>query len=195
MKQECRPGARASTYSRGSVMAAQGAARAIVGLGANLGDAPAQLRVAVRGLARHGRIVRVSSLYRTQPVGGPPQPDFSNAVCVLEAGGTSRELLRQLQRMELEMGRVRAERYGSRTIDLDLLDFAGEVRNDPDLVLPHPEIARRAFVLVPLGEVAPKWRHPVLHRTALELLAAVPGSRSVRRIGPLLPAGPDENDG
>lgn len=163
-----------------------GAARAIVGLGANLGDAPGQLRAAVRGLARYGRIVRVSSLYRTEPLGGPPQPDFSNAVCVLEAGGTSRELLRRLQRVEEEMGRVRAERYGPRTIDLDLLDFAGEVRNDPDLVLPHPEMARRAFVLVPLGEAAPEWRHPVLHRTALELLASLADARSVRRVGPLL---------
>ena len=166
-------------------MATEGAARAIVGLGANLGDAPGQLLTAVHSLARHARVVGVSSLYRTAPVGGPPQPDFSNAVCVLETGGTAHELLRRLQRVELELGRVRAERYGPRTIDLDLLDFAGEVRNDPDLVLPHPEIARRAFVLVPLGEAAPEWRHPLLHRTAHELLAALPDAGSVRRIGPL----------
>ncbi|HEX8670828.1 MAG TPA: 2-amino-4-hydroxy-6-hydroxymethyldihydropteridine diphosphokinase [Longimicrobium sp.] len=172
-----------------------GAARAIVGLGANLGDAPGQLRAAVLSLAMHARVVRVSSLYRTEPVGGPPQPDFSNAVCVLEAGGTAHELLRLLQWVELEMGRVRAERYGPRTIDLDLLDFAGEVRNDPGLVLPHPEIERRAFVLVPLAEAAPEWRHPVLHRTARELLAALPGAHSVRRTGPLLPGGPGELDG
>jgi len=182
-----------STESRGSGMD-RGAARAIVGLGANLGDAPGQLRAAVRSLARHGRIVRVSSLYRTAPVGGPPQPDFSNAVCVLEAGGTAHELLRRLQAVEMELGRVRAERYGPRTIDLDLLDFAGEVRNDPGLVLPHPEIERRAFVLVPLAEAAPEWRHPVLRRTALELLAALPEAHSVRRIGPLLPGGPDGPD-
>jgi 2-amino-4-hydroxy-6-hydroxymethyldihydropteridine diphosphokinase len=174
---------------------AQGAARAIVGLGANLGDAPGQLRAAVRSLAGWARVVRVSSLYRTEPVGGPPQPDFSNAVCVLEAGGTPHQLLRRLQRVELELGRVRAERYGPRTIDLDLLDFAGEVRNDPGLVLPHPEIARRAFVLVPLGEAAPEWRHPVLHRTALELLAALPDARSVRRVGELLPGGRVETAG
>jgi 2-amino-4-hydroxy-6-hydroxymethyldihydropteridine diphosphokinase len=165
------------------------AARAIVGLGANLGDAPGQLRAAVHSLAREARIVRVSSLYRTEPVGGPPQPDFANAVCVLEAGGTSHELLRRLQRVELELGRVRAERYGPRTIDLDLLDFAGEVRNDPALVLPHPEMARRAFVLVPLAEAAPEWRHPVLRRTALELLAALPDALSVARVGELLPGG------
>ena len=173
----------------------RGAAHAVVGLGANLGDAPGQLRAAVRSLARHARVVRVSSLYQTEPVGGPPQPDFSNAVCVLEAGGTSRELLRQLQRVELELGRVRAEWHGPRTIDLDLLDFAGELRNDSDLVLPHPEMARRAFVLVPLAEAAPEWRHAVLHRTALELLAALPDARSVRRIGPLLPGGPDGTGG
>lgn len=175
-------------------MATEGAARAIVGLGANLGDAPGQLRAAVCSLARHARVVGVSSLYRTAPVGGPPQPDFSNAVCVLETGGTAHELLRRLQRVELELGRVRAERYGPRTIDLDLLDFAGEVRNDPELVLPHPEIARRAFVLVPLAEAAPGWRHPVLHRTAHELLAVLSGAHSVRRMGPLLPGGPDELD-
>ncbi|HEX8209451.1 MAG TPA: 2-amino-4-hydroxy-6-hydroxymethyldihydropteridine diphosphokinase [Longimicrobium sp.] len=176
-------------------MAADVAARAIVGLGANLGDAPGQLRAALRSLARYGRVVRLSSLYRTEPVGGPPQPDFSNAVCVVEAAGTAHELLRRLQGVELELGRVRAERYGPRTIDLDLLDFAGEVRNDRELVLPHPELERRAFVLVPLAEAAPEWRHPVLHRTALELLAALPEAHRVRRIGPLLPGGPGVPDG
>jgi 2-amino-4-hydroxy-6-hydroxymethyldihydropteridine diphosphokinase len=157
----------------------------LLGLGANLGDPAAQLEEALRSLGESMRITGVSSAYRTQPVGFLEQPDFLNAVCRVEWEGTAAELLALTQRIEHRLGRVRSVRNAPRSIDIDLLDFGGLVLETEGLRLPHPGIPRRAFVLTPLAELAPDWRHPELDLTAGELLDAAGPLERVERVGPL----------
>jgi 2-amino-4-hydroxy-6-hydroxymethyldihydropteridine diphosphokinase len=126
--------------------------------------------------------VRISSFYRTDPVGRTDQPDFENAVAEVSWSGTPRALLSALKRIEKRLGRVDRGVNGPREIDLDILDFGGIVRAGPDPILPHPRIAERRFVLAPLAEIAPAWRHPVTGRSAEELLAAVPIRPGARRM-------------
>lgn len=135
--------------------------RAFVGLGANVGDRLGNLRRAVRALrAREGiDVLATSGAYETDPI-GPGQPDFLNAVAEIETDRAAEELLRIFREIETELGRVQRERWGPREIDLDLLVY-GELQLDTDeLVVPHPQIATRAFVLVPLVEIAPALEIP-----------------------------------
>jgi len=145
---------------------------AYVGLGSNLGDRRANLRAALRLLSRHGRvsIAAVSGFYETEPVGGPPQPDFLNAVAALETNLTPPALLRVLQGVESRLGRRRTVRWGPRSIDLDLLLYEERVVEAPGLSVPHPRMHERLFVLEPLCEIAPGAIHPVLRKTVAELL-------------------------
>lgn len=131
---------------------------AYVGLGANLGDPAAQLRAALDAMARlpDTRVVTTSRFYRSAPMGPPGQPDYCNAACQLDTALTPRALLDALIAIERAAGRVRgAERWGPRRLDLDLLHVEGVEMNEPGLHLPHPGIAKRNFVLVPLAELAP----------------------------------------
>jgi 2-amino-4-hydroxy-6-hydroxymethyldihydropteridine diphosphokinase len=146
---------------------------AYVGLGANLGDPEGQLREALRRLndAPEVEVTRVSAFYRTPPLGPPDQPWYVNAAARLRTRLGPDELLGLLQQVETALGRVRGERWGPRRLDLDLLLYNGEVIFAPDLVVPHPEMHRRGFVLVPLAEIAPQAWHPVLHQSAGDLLA------------------------
>ena len=140
--------------------------RAFLGLGSNLGDRLGHLSRAVELLRERGAEVRRSSrIYETTPVGGPDQPDYLNAVLLVEWPGTARELLEAALAVEEAMGRVRAERWGPRDIDVDLLAFGDERIDEPDLVVPHPRMHERGFVLVPLLE--------------LEADPPLPGGRSV----------------
>lgn len=151
--------------------------RAYLGLGANLGDPPAQLARAVAGLARHPqvRVTAVSSLYRTTPVGGRPQPDYWNAVAEVETGLSPQALLAAGLELERRAGRVRGgERNEPRVLDVDVLLYGEAVIDTDELQIPHPRLAERAFALVPLAEVAPQARHPRLDRTAAEMAAAAP---------------------
>jgi 2-amino-4-hydroxy-6-hydroxymethyldihydropteridine diphosphokinase len=149
---------------------------AYIGLGANLpscaGLPEATLAAAVERLAGLGRIPARSSLYSTQPVGYSEQPQFVNAVVALETEASARQLLDALMRIEKEFGRDRANAIsnGPRTLDLDILLLGDSVIDEPGLRIPHPRLAQRAFVLVPLNEIAPEAVEPRTQRTVRELL-------------------------
>ena len=136
---------------------------AFIGLGSNLGDREGHLLQATEMLSRlpDTALLRVSSVYDTEPVGEVDQPEFLNAVALLETQLTARQLLWNLLLIERRLGRVRSQKWGPRTIDLDLLLHGDLVVDEADLQVPHPEMHRRAFVLVPLLELEPNLTHPV----------------------------------
>lgn len=147
-----------------------------VGLGANLGDRRATLRRAVGALGGLGRVRAASRLWESAPLHVTDQPAFLNAVVAVETGSAAPgPLVAALQRIERELGRVAGPRFGPRTIDLDLLLVAGasEVIRDGDVVVPHPRLAERRFVLAPLSELAPDAIDPRTGRTITALLEAV----------------------
>ena len=130
--------------------------RAFIGLGSNLGDRAAYLRGAVEGLAEGGDVVAVSPLYETEPVGGPPdQQHYLNVVVELRTADSPRTLLERCQALEASAHRERAERWGPRTLDADVLLVEGELIDEPDLSVPHPRLWDRRFVLAPLADLAP----------------------------------------
>ena len=127
--------------------------RAFLGLGANLGDRWATLRAAVAALSD---VVAVSPVYETDPIGGPPgQPPYLNLVVELDTDRSPHDLLEEARRLEAAAGRVRQERWGPRTLDVDVLLVGDLVVDEPNLVVPHPRMAERAFVLAPLADLAP----------------------------------------
>jgi len=150
---------------------------AYVGLGSNLGDRAGYLLAAVSLLSRlpKTRLLRLSPVYETAPV-GPPQPPYLNLVAELDTGLDPRELLQALLEVERALGRERKERWGPRTIDLDLLLYGDLVLEEEGLQVPHPRLHERAFVLVPLLDLLPEGRHPVLGVRFAELLAALDAS-------------------
>jgi 2-amino-4-hydroxy-6-hydroxymethyldihydropteridine diphosphokinase len=129
--------------------------RALLGLGANLGDPVATLNEAKGRLAALGRVTAASALYRTPPWGVAEQPPFVNAALVLETELDPDALLVALKALERDLGRVASVRWGPRAIDLDILDVDGVRRDDPHLTIPHPRLFERAFALVPLAEIEP----------------------------------------
>jgi 2-amino-4-hydroxy-6-hydroxymethyldihydropteridine diphosphokinase len=134
--------------------------RAVVGLGANLGDRLATMRSAMADLAHIAVVGTTSRVYATTPVGGPPQPEFLNAAAVVRYEGAPLDLLDALLAIEARLGRQRVERWGARTIDLDLLWIDGLAIDTARLVVPHPRLHERAFALVPLLEIEPGARDP-----------------------------------
>jgi 2-amino-4-hydroxy-6-hydroxymethyldihydropteridine diphosphokinase len=154
----------------------------VLGLGSNLGDRAATIAAALARLAARGfRTSRRSSLYLTEPVGGPPQGWFLNAVAAGETELAPEQLLAACLAVEQELGRVRAEPDGPRTIDVDILLFGALRRAAPAPVIPHPRLHQRRFVLEPLAEILPDLVHPGLGRSVSELLAGCPDRSAVRR--------------
>jgi 2-amino-4-hydroxy-6-hydroxymethyldihydropteridine diphosphokinase len=143
--------------------------RAYLGLGSNLGDRGGLLQEAVDGLLRCPdlTVVAVSPVYETDPVGGPEQPAYLNAVVAIETGAPARRLLEVAHELEAAAHRVRVERWGPRTLDVDVL-LVGDLQVDePDLVVPHPRMWQRAFVMVPLADLDPAFAHRVPDRAGV----------------------------
>lgn len=126
--------------------------RAFLGLGSNLGDRMGYLQAAVAAMSD---CVAISGVFETDPMGGPEQGQYLNVVAELDTNRSARDLLELCQALEASAGRVREVRWGPRTLDVDVLWVDGETVDEPDLVVPHPRMSERAFVMVPLGELAP----------------------------------------
>jgi 2-amino-4-hydroxy-6-hydroxymethyldihydropteridine diphosphokinase len=144
--------------------------RAVLAIGSNLGDRLGTLQGCVQAIGRipDTEVLATSPVYQTAPVGGPAQPDYLNAVLVVSTGLPPRELLEQAHRIEAEFGRVREERFGPRTLDIDIISYSGEVSDDPVLTLPHPRAHERAFVLAPWHDI--------------DAAAEIPGRGTVQRL-------------
>ena len=144
-----------------------------IALGTNLGDRLANLRDAINALAPDVRVLRESTIYETPPWGYTDQPAFLNMVVEAATNLNPRALLNYLKKREDELGRVKNFRYGPRHIDLDILFYDDLVFEDDRLQIPHPRLHERAFVLVPLNDLAPDLVHPVLGKDVKSLLSAL----------------------
>ncbi len=159
--------------------------KVFIGIGSNIGNSLENCEIAVERLKRlEGFFVRkMSSWYRTEPVGFKEQEWFVNGVVMGDSLLDAESLLRELQNIEKEMGRVRKVKWGPRVIDLDILSYGDQLIHLPHLKVPHPELPNRRFVLEPLCEVDPDWRHPLMGLTACKMLEKLPcGEQRVERI-------------
>ena len=159
---------------------------AYLGLGSNLGEREEHLRGGVRLLCNSLKLIRLSSVYETEPWGYTDQPPFLNLVCEMETDQTSHQVLKAAKEVERRVGRSPTFRYGPRVLDIDLLLYDDQMISTASLTVPHPGMAERAFVLVPLAEIASTQVHPVIGLSVGELLAQAPGVDGVHLWGPPL---------
>ena len=151
--------------------------------GGNIGDRQENLAIAYESIGRNcGDIISTSSIYETAAWGKKDQSSFLNQALEIQTKLNPRRLLKEILRIEKQVGRVRKEKYGPRIIDIDILLFNDEIHDYPSLKIPHPELQNRRFVLVPLAEIAPGVTHPVLKKTITELLAVCPDTLEVSLI-------------
>ncbi len=161
---------------------------AYVGIGSNVGDRTGNCRRAVEEIHRFAdtMVVRHSSFYETEPMEFPDQESFINGIVAIHTGLPPLDLFTACQKVERLLGRKRTARYGPRIIDLDILLYGQRVMETAELILPHPKLHLRRFVLVPMAEIAPDAVHPTLHQTVDELLNKIKDNYRVRRLPPSL---------
>jgi 2-amino-4-hydroxy-6-hydroxymethyldihydropteridine diphosphokinase len=149
-----------------------------------VGDRQANLEAAIERISGLGRVLLVSSFYETEPVEFTAQPWFLNCAVKLDTEKMPKQLLSGILEIEREMGRKRRQKKGPRNIDIDILLFGNSVVETKGLIIPHPALHERRFVLEPLAEIAAEVRHPVFKKTIRELRDALPPGQAVRKIGP-----------
>lgn len=147
--------------------------RVFIALGSNLGDRAANLDAAIEAMEPDVHPRQCSPVYETPPWGYLDQPKFLNQVIEAETSLSPARLLEYLKRIEVKVGRKETFRFGPRMIDLDIIFYNGEVIDSPPLIIPHPRLAERSFVLMPLADLAPDYRHPILGDSVSEMLAKV----------------------
>jgi GTP cyclohydrolase-4 len=152
-----------------------------LGLGSNLGDRKHNLAQALELMSKHLVVEQVSSIYETEPVGYKDQPLFLNAACRISTGLNPEKLLRLAKKIEAKLGRTPGFPNAPRPIDIDILFYGDEVFNDKELTIPHPHLAERAFVLVPLAEIAPDLVHPENRKPVKKLLVDLGNVTGVRK--------------
>lgn len=158
--------------------------RALIGVGSNLGLPVENCKKAVSFINQSEfiKVTAQSSLYHSEPIGKSDQPWFVNAAIEVHTSLTPEELLQHLLKIEQIFGRIRNEKWGPRIIDLDILDYDGEILNSETLILPHPEMTQRRFVLEPLSEIAGSALHPLEKKSILDLLKELPEKPIVNKI-------------
>jgi 2-amino-4-hydroxy-6-hydroxymethyldihydropteridine diphosphokinase len=156
--------------------------RVFIGVGSNLGDKIGNCRKALNEIAAFAEIVKISSLYETEPVGNEEQPNFINCAAEIRTDLSPHELLTRLNQAENKLGRVREEKWGPRTIDLDIIFYNDLVMRDNNLIIPHPRAHLRRFVLEPICEIAPGFIHPELGVSVIELLKKLEDNKQVIKL-------------
>lgn len=150
--------------------------------GGNMGSRKKNLKMAAQLINQKcGAVIAVSSLYETAAWGNTDQPSFLNQALEIETKLTAPQLMRRILKIEKEMGRIRKEKYGPRIIDIDILFYGDEIHDLKLLQLPHPELQNRKFALLPLAEIAPKLKHPVLRKKVTTLLKACKDQLKVKK--------------
>lgn len=164
---------------QGDIKVSDEAVEAYLGLGSNMGDRQGNLSRALDLLSRKLQMGEISSMYDTEPMGNVNQPRFLNMVCQIYTRIAPAALLALAKGIETKLGRVSGKPNSPRPIDIDILFYGDQVIETPELVIPHPMLMERAFVLVPLAEVAPNFKHPVSGKTVKELLQGITEKQGV----------------